>query len=176
MAAFLVTQGTQTQLANDVVGTNVYPISKIDYGAAGVSTLFTGTILQVTTISGIASGSVTGTIQQNPVPVVTPLNQGTLGTAGGSFFGTLSAVSGAGTKQYITGLSVIGQAGTVDVRILAGSAIQGTGVLGAGNVVPGGGYVRDFTNPFPTGTNAEITYHFVGAGTAFIVLNYWKGV
>lgn len=167
MAAFLVTQGTQTQLANDVVGTNVYPVSKIDIGAAGASTLFTGTFL---------GGTINvGTFQVNPVPTITPLIQGTLGTAGGSFFGTLSAASGAGTKQYITGISVAGQSGTVDVRILAGTAIQGTGILGAGVVTPGGGYVRDFTVPFMTGTNAELTYHLVGAGTAFIIVNYWKG-
>ena len=164
------------------VGTVVIPTGTITTVVAGTQNtlgtvgnlnngsinVLTGTVTSVTNLAG-------GTIQHNPVPVMTPLIQGTLGTAGGSLFGTLSAASGVGTKQYVTGLSVIGQAGTADVRILAGSAIQGTGVLGAGIVVPGGGYIRDFTTPFATGTGSELIYHFVGAGSAFIVLNYWKG-
>lgn len=148
--------------------TTVTTVSNLTQGTVRMSigTLTTGTLQNL----------VSGTVNIDPTPAtVAPLSFGTLGTAGGSFFGTLSGASGAGTKQYVTGLSVIGQAGTADVRILAGTSIQGTGVLGAGNVVPGGGYIRDFIVPFATGTNSELSYHFVGAGTAFIVVNYWKG-
>lgn len=126
-------------------------------------------------MKGTLTNLATGTIKIDPTSVSTPLTFGTLGTAGGSFFATISAASGAGTKHYISGLQVIGQTGTVDVRILAGTAIQGTGVIAAGICVPGGGFVRDFNKDFQTGTNSEITYHFVGAGTAFITINYWKG-
>lgn len=112
----------------------------------------------------------------NPTPAsITPLTHGTLGTAGGSFFGTISAASGAGTKHYVTGVDIVMQSGTADVRILAGTAIQGTGVLAAGQFPAGGGIAKTFQVPFATGTNSELTYHFVGAGTAFITVSYWKG-
>ncbi len=134
----------------------------------GSVNLLTGTVTSVTNLAG-------GTVQINPIPIPTPLIIGTLGTAGGSFFATLSAASGAGTKHYISGLSIVQQSGTADVRILTGTAIQGTGVLAAGFFSPSGGMVREFNPPFVTGTNSELTCHFVGAGTAFIVVNYWKG-
>lgn len=152
-----------------------------------------GTLGQVTTVSNLTNGSIniltgtvtrlanvgtieSGTFQLNPTPTVTPLTFGTLGTAGGSFFGTLSAASGAGTKHYIQGVDIVVQSGTPDVRILAGSAIQGTGVLAAGQFIPSAGISKSWPIiPFQTGTNSEILYHFVGAGTAYLVLNYWKG-
>src|SRR3990167_8896602 len=85
----------------------------------------------------VSAGTIyAGTTQINPTPTITPLIQGTLGTAGGSLFGTLSAASGAGTKHYVSGLSVVVNSGTADVRVLAGTSIQGTGVLAAGAFVP----------------------------------------
>lgn len=116
-----------------------------------------------------------GTAQFNPVPVPTMLQFGTQGTAGGSFFATISAASGAGTKHYISGVDVVMESGTADVRVLAGTAIQGTGVLAAGKFPAGGGISKNFNPAFATGTNSELIYHFVGAGTAFITLSYWKG-
>lgn len=122
------------------------------------------------------SGTITtGTMYLRVDPNITPTIQGTLGTSGGSFFGTLSGTAGAGTKHYISGLQIVVQSGTPDVRILAGSSIQGTGVLAAGQFQPSAGIVREFNPPFITGTNSELIYHFVSAGTAFIVVNYWKG-
>lgn len=118
-----------------------------------------------------------GTVQLDPTPVPATLTFGTLGTAGGSFFGTISSASGAGTRHFVTGVDIVAQSGTADVRVLAGTAIQGTGVLAAGFFPsPGGGISNRFTPAFVTGTNSELTYHFVGAGTAFIRVSYWKGV
>ena len=170
LASGTITGGTVQNLVSGTV--NALVSGTITGGT--LQNLVSGTINSL--VGGTLGNLTYGTVNIDPTPInITPLNWGTLGTAGGSFFATVSGASGAGTKHYITGLSVIGQAGTVDVRILAGSSIQGTGVLGAGNVVPGGGYIRDFKNPFPTGTNSELVYHFVGAGTAFIIVNYWKG-
>ena len=73
-----------------------------------------------------------GTLQINPVPTPTMLTFGTLGTAGGSLFGTLSSASGAGTKHYVSDVDIVINSGTVDVRVLAGTSIQGTGVLAGG--------------------------------------------
>ena len=191
----LVNEGTQTRVAGFQNGTIQYPIVKLDAGVGSAVLDWGGTI---PTVAKLTSGSVVvtsgtvgsvaavavvhnagtlqaGTVQLNPAPTITPLIQGTLGTAGGSFFGTLSAASGAGTKHYISGLQVVVQSGTPDVRILTGTAIQGTGFIAGGAFPPGGGIARDLTLPFATGTNSEITYHFVGAGTALIGVSYWKG-
>lgn len=145
--------------------TGVGVVSNLTNGSVN---LLTGTVTSVTNLAG-------GTVQINPTPVPTTLTFGTLGTAGGSFFATISAASGAGTKHYVTGLSIVQASGTADVRILSGTAIQGSQVLAAGFFSPSGGMVREFNPPLVTGTNSELTYHFVGAGTAFIIVNYWKG-
>jgi hypothetical protein len=171
-----ITQGTQTAIKTTTDSGAEIQHVRVDGGTIGVTSAGT-TVISVGTIAAGTLGNLNyGTVQIDPSPkVIVPIIQGTLGTAGGSLFGTLSAASGAGTKHYVYGLSVIGQSGTADIRILAGTSIQGTGVLGAGNVVPAGGYIRDFAIPFVTGTNSELTYHFVGAGSAYIVVNYWKG-
>jgi len=136
-----------------------------------------GTNNDVTVGSVGAIGQVhnAGTVQINPTPIPSTLTFGTQGTAGGSFFATISAASGAGTYHYVSGVDVVMESGTADVRVLAGTAIQGTGVLVAGKFTPGGGISKNFNPAFNAGTNSEITYHFVGAGTAFINVNYWKG-
>ena len=169
--------------------TGVGVVSNLTNGSVNILTGTTTLVSTVTTVSNLTNGSVNlltgtvtsvsnlagGTVQVNPVPIPTVLSIGTLGTAGGSFFGTLSAASGAGTKHYISNVDVVMNSGTADVRILTGTVIQGTGVLAAGNFPAGGGIAKNFNPAFATGTNSELTYHFVGAGTAFITVNYWKG-
>ena len=146
--------------------TGVGVVSNLTNGSVNI---LTGTVTSVSNLAG-------GTAQINPVPVPTMLAFGTLGTAGGSFFATISAASGAGTRHFVSGVDVVMQSGTADVRVLAGSAIQGTGVLAAGFFPSGGGISKPFNPAFATGTNSELIYHFVGAGTAFITVDYWKGV
>lgn len=151
-----------------------------------IGTLEIGTMTNTGTNVNIVTGTInslpqvsvgtleSGTVKINDTPIQTPLDFGTLGTAGGSFFATISAASGAGTKHYISGLQIVAQSGTPDVRILMGSAIQGTGFLAGGAFVPNSGIVREFDPPRVTGTNSEIIYHFVSAGTVLISVNYWK--
>lgn len=186
----LITEGTAVTVKTTDDGGHIQHV-RIDGGTYNAGTATVGSISSIGIINNagtLANGSLAavaqvhnagtlqaGTVQLNPTPIITPLIQGTLGTAGGSLFGTLSAASGAGTKHYISGFQIVVQSGTPDVRILTGTAIQGTGVLAAGAFPPGGGIRADLNPPFTTGTNSEITYHFVGAGTAFIVVNYWKG-
>lgn len=181
-AGTLNTLGTVGTLNGIAAGDN--NIGNMDV-ATGTVTL----VSTVTTVSNLTNGSVNvltgtvtsvsnlaaGTVQLNPVPVPTILALGTLGTAGGSFFATISAASGAGTKHYVSGVDVVMDSGTADVRVLAGSVIQGTGVLAAGKFPAGGGISKVFNPAFATGTNSELIYHFVGAGTAFITVDYWKG-
>lgn len=186
-----LTTGSLTNLASLHTGT----IQSVSEVVKGTTTL----VSTVTTVSNLTTGSIVvtsgtlgsvaavaqvhnagtiqaGTVQINPDPVPTMLVLGTLGTAGGSFFATISAASGAGTKHFISGVDIIQQSGTADVRVLTGTGIQGTGVLAAGWFGPSGGISKVFNPAFETGTNSEITYHFVGAGTAFIHVSYWKGV
>lgn len=135
----------------------------------GSVNLLTGTLTSITNLAG-------GTIKSDPTTVPQMLQFGTLGTAGGSFFATISAASGAGTKHYIQGVDIVMQSGIADVRVLSGSSVQGTGVLAAGFFgTPGGGISKNWAPHFNTGTNSELIYHFVGAGTAFINVSYWKG-
>ena len=165
-----VLTGTITSVSEVVKGTTtlVSTVTTVSNLTNGSINLLTGTL---TSLSNLAAG----TVQINPDPVPTMLPFGTLGTAGGSFFATLSAASGAGTKHFVSHIDIIMESGTADVRVLAGSLIQGTGVLSAGKFPPGGGIHNDFDPAFETGTNSELIYHFVGAGTAFIKAYYWKG-
>ena len=174
--------GTIQSVAEVVKGTTtlVTAVTTVSNLTNGSVNILTGTIQSSGTTTGVGVvTSVTnlagGTVQVNPVPVPTMLQHGTLGTAGGSFFATVSAASGAGTKHYIQGIDIVMQAGTADVRVLAGTVINGTGVLAAGQFPAGGGISKNWTPHFATGTNSELIYHFVGAGTAFIVVSYWKG-
>ncbi len=195
--ALQINQGTQTSVYTKTNGGTEIQIVKLDVGSGTAIADFGGSIVSVGTMPGQGTltnvGSLTnvgtikeitnllggtifaGTYQLNPTPIITPLILGTLGTAGGSFFATVSAASGAGTKHYVSSCQIVVQSGTPDVRILAGSSILGTGVIAAGAFPPGGGIEREFNPPFVTGTNSELIYHFVGAGTAMIVVNYWKG-
>lgn len=167
IAAHAVTAATITAGTIDVL--KVATITVLPNLPQGSINVTAGTMIMTNGTVGA------GTIQLNPVPVPAMSTYGTLGTAGGSFFGTLSGTSGAGTKHYVSGVSIVVQSGTPDVRVLAGSVIQGTGVLAAGQFPPGGGIARDFNPAFATGTQSELIYHFVGAGTAFITVQYWKG-
>lgn len=199
LASGTVTAGTLTNLVSGTI--NALAAGTITTGTVSVTTgtmvLNTGTITTIAagtqntlgTVGNLNNGSVNlltgtvtsvtnlaaGTVQINPVPVPATLTFGTLGTAGGSFFGTLSAASGAGTKHYVSGVDIVMQSGTADVRVLAGSLIQGTGVLAAGQFPGGGGISKPIDPAFATGTNSELLYHFVGAGSAFITVSYWKG-
>jgi hypothetical protein len=162
-----ITQGTSTQIFSKLNAGTEIQVIKLDVGSGTAVADFGGTITAVNNIAG-------GTVQINPTPTITPLTFGTLGTAGGSFFATISTASGAGTKHYISGVDIIVQSGTADIRVLVGTAIEGGSVLAAGCFTPNGGISKNFNPTFVTGTNSELTYHFVGAGTAFINVSYWK--
>ena len=187
-----ITSGSQQTLGTlgTVLGVGTITAIGQIHNAGTIQNVNNGTLALVTTVSNLTNGSINvlsgtqqllgtlqlGTVKIDPTTIPQMIQFGTLGTAGGSFFGTISAVSGAGTKHYIQGVDIVMQSGTADVRVLAGTVIQGTGVLAAGQFVPSAGIAKNWNPHFNTGTNSEITYHFVGAGTAFITVSYWKGV
>jgi|SRR3990167_1340430 len=168
-----------TVVISNVVGGT---ITKVNAGSIVVTagTLITGTLQNLVSGSIVQTAGTltTGTLglvdqfdRQHPKQVT---SFGTLGTAGGSLFGTISGTSGGGTIHVVSGLSVVVNTGTADIRILIGSAIIGGSVLSGGAFPPGGGIARTFDPPIDSGTNSELIYHFVGAGTAFITVQYWK--
>lgn len=182
-----ITTGSLTNLASLHTGT-IQSVSEVVKGTttlvSTVSNLTTGSIVVTSgtlgSVGAVAqvhnAGTIqAGTVQINPTTIPAMVQHGTLGTAGGSFFATISAASGAGTKHYIQGVDIVMQSGTADVRVLVGTAIQGAGVLAAGQFPAGGGISKNWFPHYNTGTNTELTYHFVGAGTAFIIVSYWKG-
>lgn len=146
---------------------------------SAVNNIVTGTLATLGTIGVVNAGSVVvtaGTVKHDPTPIPTILQWGTQAAAAGSAFGTISAASGAGTKHYVSGVTIVEESGTADVRILFGTAITGGSVITAGKFPAGGGIAHTFNPALASGTNSEITYHFVGAGTAFITVQYWKNV
>ena len=140
-----------------------------------------GTI--VVSAGTIAGGTIqnlnAGTIQKSSLPVQIGTSYGTLGTAGVAPWGTLIAASGAGTYQYVSGLSIVVASGTVDCAITnvgTVATIGGAGILARGQFTPGGGEIRDFDPVMRSGTNGTLAFWLGGAGTAYFIVNYWQGV
>ena len=167
------TLGAVTSVTN-LVGGTVTAVNTIVAGTLNtlgtVGVLNAGTITAVTSVTNLVGG----TIRQQWQPVTDVLSFGTLGTAGGSFFGTISGASGAGTKHVVSNIDIVATSGTPTVMVLYGTALSGGSVLAQGAFVPSAGIAKSFNPVMASGTGSEITYHFVTAGTARITVNYWK--
>lgn len=124
----------------------------------------------------VAVNSGTTQISKVPIQIGTPVH--ILGTAGAATWGTIVAASGAGTKQYVSRVSISGVSGTVDVVVtnigIGGST--GAGVLERMTVTPQSGITNNYDPVIPSGTNGTISYWLGGAGTANITVNYWQGI
>ena len=135
-----------------------------------VQNLVGGTVTQVTNLSG-------GTLKLNMTPVNVATSITVLGTTGAAVIGTIVSAAGAGTKQYISGLSIVVQSGTVDVAITNVGTVAGpvgAGVLARGQFPPGQG-IRAHYNPVSvSGDNGTIGYWMGGAGTAIFTVDYWN--
>jgi len=163
--------GTIAAIPQVSIGT----LSNLPGGTVGLVTGM-GTLGSISNVAVVHNAGTlqAGTVQINPKPTNQVLTVSALGTAGGSQFGTLSAVSGAGTYHYVTGLQVVQHSGTSDIYVGYGTSLTGAGVLARGRFTPGGGIARDFSFPIQSGTNTEICYEFAEAGTAYIAVNYYK--
>src|SRR3990167_7718436 len=223
-----ITQGTQTDIATDDVSGVQFQKIKLDTGADGISSAFTGTLGAITNLAGgtltrleggsvvvtagtisdldtvgtvgrleggsvvvttgttnVTTGSIvvtagtmtTGTLTKNAYrPVNQATSFGTVGTAGGSLFGTISGTSGGGTVHLVSNVDIVQVTGTSEILVLYCSALTGGSVLAQGAFAPGGGISKTFNPPIESGTNSEIIYHFVGAGTSRITVSYWKTI
>ena len=197
----VVNEGTQTTVAAIANSGTQYPIVKLDIGSGTAIADFGGTITRVTellrgtvtnlatgTINALVAGTITGgtlgnlnfgTVATSAIPVTIGTSYGTLGTTGVAVIGTLIAASGAGTRQYISGLSMVVASGTVDCAITNVGTVagpNGAGVLARGFFPPGLGIRATFNPVEVSGTNGTIGYWMGGAGTVYFTVNYWQGV
>lgn len=174
-----INEGTQTFFQTDTVGTQIVPYWKLDVGAAGASSPFTNTL---GTVQNLNKGTITkleaGTVALNMVPVTAGTSFVVVGTAGSGFWGTIIAAAGAGTKQYVSGIDVIGVSGTVEVAItnIGVTGSTGAGVLARGFIPPTGGISKNFNPIQVSATNGTLAYWLGGAGTVDITIQYWQGV
>lgn len=175
---FQVTQGTQTQLANDLVGTTVYAISKIDIGPPGATVPFTGTFLGGTLNAGTTSinggtlnaGTFTvggGTLVSGTVDSVSqlPLNSwGTTISTAGSTLGTIKPLV-SGSQIFIT--DIIISAGTATTLVI-GNGGTSTPLIGTLSFAQNGGMVCNFRTPISTTVGSALVYQQSVANTLTI--------
>lgn len=135
----------------------------------------TGTVTRLSNVGTLESG----TVRVNHVPPVIGTSYGTLGTTGAAVWGTIIAASGAGTRQYVSGVSIVVASGTVDCAITnvgTVAAANGAGILARGQFTPGGGIAQTFVPVEASGTNGTLAFWMGGAGTAYFRVSYWQGV
>ena len=151
--------------------TGVGVVSNLTNGSINI---LTGTVTRLSNIGTIESGTIQ--FDEKPIRTGTPLH--TRGTAGVATWGTLVAASGAGTKQYVSRVSAVVTAGTVDIAItnIGVGGSTGAGVLERGQFPAGGGITNNYFPIISSGTNGTLAYWMGGAGTVDIVINYWQAV
>ena len=139
----------------------------------GTVKISTGTIStgSLTNLANI--GTLSRLDRQSPKQIT---SFGTVGTASGSLFGTISAASGAGTIHVLTGLNIVVTSGTPEIMISYGSILTGGSVIVKGAFAVNSGISRNYNPPIDSGTNSEIIYHFVNAGTANIQVQYYRTI
>lgn len=163
MSNFGANQGTQTFVKTDTVGTEVYQYIKLDIGAAGVSVPFTGTLLQVSTLNSLTTGTV------DTIGLTHANYFGTTVFTGTSTMGTIKPSLGAGTRIYVTDLIIsVGSASNVvigDGTIT--TPIAGTFFFGAN-----GGLTSNFRTPMRTSQGGTLVFQQSAAiGSCTITVN-----
>ena len=180
MAGINITQGTQSNIATDAIGTVNYQIVKLDRGAAGASSLFTGT-LDALTIGSVRMtvGTLTGGTLQNLVSgTVNALASGTVsagtvqtyGLRHADAFATIVSNSGtvlgtvkagvAGSAHYITDMLISSQ-GASNAVLYAGSTLVRAGTY---YFAANGGLVNNLNTPITVDSGSAITFSTVGTG------------
>ena len=155
-----ITEGTAKAIAADDVGSVWYQRVKLDVGADGLTSAFTGTL----------------TAKYHPSPAITAICYGTKVAGAASTWATISDLSGAGTSHVVSNVAVVVTAGTVDCYLGFGTTASdgGGSVLARGNFPAGGGITRSFIPSIKSGTNSEICANIGGAGTVQFSAVYWE--
>ena len=159
-----ITEGTQSAIATDAVGTVNYQTVKIDVGAAGASSLFTGTVKRVT---DLLQGTITTVAQVDNIAKGTIQPYGlrhadafaTIVSNSGTVLGTVKA-GVAGSAHYITDMLISAQ-GACTAVVYAGSTLVrgGTYYFGAN-----GGLINNLNTPITIDAGSAITFSTVGTG------------
>src|SRR3990167_8864210 len=196
-----ITTGSITNVAMVHAGTYVHPTGTVTTIVAGtqntlgtvavINSQVAGTINTLGTVGVVNSqvagtmntlgtvGSVLGlggTVTTNQLAIGTSFIVN--GTTGAAVWGTIIAASGAGTKQYVSGVDVVVSSGTVEVAVtnIGVGGSSGAGVLARGVFIAGGGISKSYYPVIASGTNGTLSYWLGGAGTANITIQYWQGV
>lgn len=158
MANILINQGTQTTVKSDLVSAVEYPVFKLDRGAAGASSLFTGTVDAVTNLAG---GTVTvlakGTVAAGTVDTISqlpPNSWGTVVSTGTLTLGTIKAAV-AGSQIFVTDL-IISAGSATNVEI--GSGGTSTPIMGTLYFNANGGAVINFRSPIATTSGSALVF------------------
>lgn len=181
MANLLLNQGTQSAVPTDLIGTLNYPIVKLDVGALGASSPFTGTLGAVTNFAGgtitslvkgtISTGTInTGTINTGTVDSVSqfPLNSfGTTVTTGTNTLGTIKpAVSGSAI--FVTDILV--SAGTTTTLVI-GMGGTSTPLIGTISLAANGGFVSNYRVPGSVISGSALVYQQSVGGVLSLSVN-----
>jgi hypothetical protein len=141
-----ITQGTQTIVAADTVSGAQYQIVKLDTGAAGASSPFTGTL--------------------SSIPVVIPTYWSATVNTGTNTMGTIKAAVGAGTRIYVTDLIVsVGSASNVVI----GDGTVTSILAGTFNFAANGGLTSNYKQPLMTSQGGTLVYQQSAGGPMCIV-------
>lgn len=187
MAGININQGTQTNIAADAVGTVNYQTIKLDVGAAGASSLFTGTLGAVTNLAGgtvtaLAKGTIstgtfamtTGTVSVGTVDAISQLPPNYFGTVVTTGTNTLGTIKGsvAGSAIYVTDLIVsVGSATT----LVIGNGGTDLPLIGTLSFAQYGGMVANFKVPIFTSAGSALVYkQSVGCTLSITAQGYVK--
>jgi len=179
MANIKINEGTATTIKTDTVSGAEYQVVKLDVGAAGASSLFTGTIKDVTNIANLTKGTVTalatGTITGGTLG---NLNFGTVDTFyrhpdafativsnTGTALGTVKAAVN-GSAHYITDMTISAQT-AAQCALYAGSTLVRAGTYYFADT---GGMVNNLNTPIVIAAGSEITFRTIGTGLVTLEL------
>ena len=180
----LINEGTQTTVAADDVSSVLYPVVKLNVGADGASSAFTGTLGAITNLAGgtvgvLTTGSVVvtnGTIANVANGTVfaktlgTEINPASEWTASGNLTGTATGTIQAavsGSVIYVTSLIVsVESAG----RVAIASGTPTSPIIGTMTFAANGGIAAMPLNPpLRTTSGSALVYNQSGTG----VLGYF---
>lgn len=161
MTGVNITQGTQSNIQTDTVGTTNYQVIKLDVGAAGASSLFTGTLKEV---SNLVKGTVTK-LEGGTVGVLAAGTVSTLGlvhadawatvvSTGTTTLGTIKAAV-SGSSIYVT--DIIISAGSATTVVVASGGTS-TPLIGSLQFAQYGGMVSNFRTPLITTAGSPLVY------------------
>jgi hypothetical protein len=166
MSGINITQGTQNNIQTDLVGTTNYQIVKLDRGAAGASSLFTGTLDALTNLAGgtvgvVAKGTMSaGTVDLMKAGTIDTISQfppnpwGTTVSTGTTTLGTIKAAV-AGSAIFVTDLIISAGSATTVVLGMGGTSTPFIGTL---SLAQYGGLSTNFRTPGSVTSGSALVY------------------